>query len=74
MLTGIGIIIILKPIPHFFGYNSPEGVFSFLQANGENTFSGIFNAFNFISPGATLIAFLIFVILILWSNVVSKKG
>lgn len=74
MLTGIGIIIILKQIPHFFGYNSPEGVFSFLQANGENTFSGIFNAFNFISPGATLIAFLSLGILLLWSNVLSKKG
>src|SRR5210317_2310113 len=41
MLTGIGIIIILKQIPHFFGYNSPEGDFSFFQSNGENTFSGI---------------------------------
>ena len=34
MLTGIGIIIILKQIPHFFGYYSPEGDFSFIQSNG----------------------------------------
>ena len=74
MLTGIGIIIILKQIPHFFGYQSPEGDFSFFQANGENTFSGIFNAINYISPGATLIASLSLAILLLWSNVLSKKA
>ena len=74
MLTGIGIIIILKKIPHFFGYESPEGDFSFFQHNGENTFSGIFNALKYISPGATLIAFLSLAILLLWSNVLSKKA
>ena len=74
MLTGIGIIIILKQIPHFFGYESPEGDFSFFQHNGENTFSGIFNALKYISPGATLIAFLSLAILLLWSNVLSKKA
>ena len=74
MLTGIGIIIILKQIPHFFGYESPEGDFSFFQHNGENTFSGIFNPLKYISPGATLIAFLSLAILLLWSNVLSKKA
>ncbi len=74
MLTGIGIIIILKQIPHFFGYESPEGDFSFFQHNGENTFSGIFNALKYLSPGATLIAFLSLAILLLWSNVLSKKA
>ena len=39
MLTGIGIIIILKQIPHFFGYDAdPEGDFAFIQIDGENTF------------------------------------
>jgi len=74
MLTGIGIIIILKQIPHFFGYDSPEGDFSFFQTNGENTFSGIFNSLSYISPGATLIAILSLGILLLWSNILSKKG
>lgn len=74
MLTGIGIIIILKQIPHFFGYESPEGDFSFFQTNGENTFSGIFNSLSYISPGATLIAILSLGILLLWSNILSKKG
>lgn len=75
MLTGIGIIIILKQIPHFFGYDAdPEGDFAFFQVDGENTFSEILQAFNNISPGATAVAVLGLFILLLWSNVLSKKG
>ena len=75
MLTGIGIIIILKQIPHFFGYDSdPEGDFSFIQVDGNNTFSGIINTFSNISLGATIIGLIAIAILILWGNVLSKKG
>ncbi|NNL08172.1 MAG: SulP family inorganic anion transporter [Croceitalea sp.] len=75
MLTGIGIIIILKQIPHFFGYDAdPEGDFSFIQVDGENTFSEIFNALKFISPGATIVAIIGLFILILWDRVLSKKA
>ncbi|MBR9854369.1 MAG: SulP family inorganic anion transporter [Algicola sp.] len=75
MLTGIGIIIILKQIPYFFGYDAdPEGDFAFFQVDGENTFSEIINAINFISPGATVIALISLSILILWSQVLTKKS
>ncbi len=75
MLTGIGIIIILKQIPHFFGYDEdPEGDFAFFQVDGENTFSEILNAINSISPGATIIAIIALAILILWDKVLSKKS
>ncbi|MFD2100012.1 SulP family inorganic anion transporter [Flagellimonas iocasae] len=75
MLTGIGIIIILKQIPHFFGYDAdPEGDWAFFQVDGENTFSEILNTVNFISPGATLIAIVALAILILWDKVLSKKS
>ncbi len=75
MLTGIGIIIILKQIPHFFGYDTaPEGDFAFIQVDGENTFSGIINAIKYISPGATLVAVLGMGILILWEKVLSKRA
>lgn len=75
MLTGIGIIIILKQIPHFFGYDAdPEGDWAFFQVDGENTFSEIINSINFISPGATLIAVIALAILILWSKVLTKKS
>lgn len=75
MLTGIGIIIILKQIPHFFGYDpDPEGDFAFFQVDGENTFTEILQTFNNISPGATAVAVIGLGILLLWSNVLSKKG
>jgi len=75
MLTGIGIIIILKQIPHFFGYDSdPEGDFAFFQVDGENTFSEIFNSLNYISPGATIIAVIGLAILLFWDKVLAKKA
>ena len=75
MLTGIGIIIILKQIPHFFGYNmDPEGDFAFMQVDGENTFSGIFQAFKNISLGSTLIAFLGLSVILFWDKVLMKKS
>ena len=75
MLTGIGIIIILKQIPHFFGYDAdPEGDFSFFQTDGGTTFSGIVDAFKNISPGATIIAIVSLAILILWEKVLAKKA
>ena len=75
MLTGIGIIIILKQIPHFFGYDSdPEGDFGFFQVDGENTFSAIFSTFENISPGATLIACIAMAILLLWEIVLTQRA
>jgi MFS superfamily sulfate permease-like transporter len=75
MLTGIGIIIILKQIPHFFGYDlAPEGDFAFFQVDGQNTFSEILNTANNISIGATVIGFIGLGILILWSTVFANKG
>jgi len=75
MLTGIGIIIILKQIPHFFGYDAdPEGDFAFFQVDGENTFSEIINTIDQVNVGATIIAIIGLGILILWNNVLSKKG
>jgi len=80
MLTGIGIIIILKQIPYFFGFDKdPEGDFAFFQIDGENTFSEIFNTISGIlsgnfSAGATIVATIAMAILLLWNNVLSKKG
>ncbi|WP_224484178.1 SulP family inorganic anion transporter [Robertkochia aurantiaca] len=75
MLTGIGIIIILKQIPHFFGYDAdPEGDFAFIQVDEGNTFSSIINAFGNISLGPTIIAMAGLAILVLWEQVLSKKA
>ncbi|WP_228852755.1 SulP family inorganic anion transporter [Aegicerativicinus sediminis] len=75
MLTGIGIIIILKQIPHFFGYDAdPEGDWAFFQVDGENTFSEIINSINYISVGSTIVAVVGLAILILWDKVLTKKA
>jgi MFS superfamily sulfate permease-like transporter len=75
MLTGIGIIIILKQIPHFFGYDaSSESDFAFFQIDGQNTFSEIINSINNISIGSTIIGFISLGILLLWSQILSKKS
>ncbi len=74
MLTGIGLLIILKQIPHAIGYDKDaEGDDAFFQLGGENTFSAITNAFNAITPGAVLIAAISLAILIFWDKVLTKK-
>ena len=58
MLTGIGLIIILKQIPYFFGFNATDS---------EDIFSQI-------SYGSTLIAAISMGILLLWDLVLTKKA
>ena len=57
MLTGIGIIIIMKQIPFFFGIDKSVGF-----------------SLDSISVGSTLVGVLGLAILILWQEVLSKKG
>ena len=74
MLSGIGIIIFLKQIPHAFGYDvDPEGDMSFIQQDGHNTFSEFKYMMEAISPSATLIAGLGLLIMILWERPFMKK-
>jgi SulP family sulfate permease len=74
MLTGIGLLIIFKQIPHALGWDKDaEGDTSFAQADGENTFSEIFKAFDHVTPGALLIAAISLAILIFWDKVLIKK-
>ncbi len=74
MLTGIGLLIILKQIPHALGWDKDaEGDDAFLQADGQNTFSEIAQALDFITPGAVLIAAISLALLILWDSVLTKR-
>ncbi len=74
MLAAIGLTLILKEIPHLVGYDKDfMGDESFLQADGENTFSEIFKALEFISPGAVIIAVISLAILILFDRPFMKK-
>lgn len=74
MLAAIGIIIFLKQIPHAFGYDKDyEGDLNFFQPDGYNTFSELGHMVEFISPGATLVAFISLAILILWEQKFMKQ-
>lgn len=74
MLTGIGLLIILKQLPHAVGYDKDyEGDFAFAQWDGENTFSELGKMVQFINPGAIIVASVCLAILLLWDLVLSKK-
>lgn len=70
MLAGIGIIIILKQLPHAFGYDADfEGDQAFFQIDGDNTFSSLVKMLNYFQPGAIIVTLLSLVILISWERV-----
>ncbi len=70
LLAAIGIILILKQIPHAVGWDADaEGDFSFLQADGENTFSELWAMTSHLHWGAIVVALLCFAILIGWKYV-----
>lgn len=70
MLAGIGVIIFLKQLPHAFGYDKDyEGDFAFLQPDGENTFSELFQVIGHIQLGSVIITAISLFILIVWNKV-----
>ncbi|HMQ09724.1 MAG TPA: SulP family inorganic anion transporter [Oligoflexia bacterium] len=74
MLAGIGLIIILKQIPHAVGYDAvPEGLLEFKQADSFNTFSELGNMFSYVQPAAILITLISLAILIAWEQPRVKK-
>ena len=74
MLSGIGIIIFLKQIPHAIGYDAdPEGDFAFIQQDGHNTISELSWMLDSINPAAVIIAALGLIILIVWEQKWMKK-
>ena len=70
MLAGIGVIIILKQIPHAIGYDADfEGDETFMQQDGGNTFSTIIGALDYINLGAVIVTAVSLTILLLWDKV-----
>jgi MFS superfamily sulfate permease-like transporter len=69
MLAAIGIILILKQIPHFVGADMDyfEDM-EFFQFDGQNTFSEIAKAARVISPGSLLVGVASVVLLLLWDT------
>ncbi len=74
LLSAIGIILILKQIPHLFGHDPDYvGDLTFAQPDGENTFSEIYQTFLAIHPGATVVGFVSLLLLIYWNRLPIKK-
>lgn len=75
MLVAIGLVIILKQIPHALGRdNDYEGEFEFQQlADGENTISEIYRAIETASAGAVVISLISLAFLIGWERTAGRS-
>jgi len=75
MLAAIGLILILKQIPHLIGFDKDfSGDEAFFQKDKNNTFSEIFYAINYITTVSVLIGILGIIIQVLWEKVLTKKS
>ena len=69
MLTGIGIIIVLKQIPHSVGYDKDYiGDESFIQPDHHNTLSELLYMTEALAPGAILITLVGLALMLLWDT------
>ena len=74
LLGAIGLILILKQIPHLFGYDAdPLGDMAFIQPNQENTFSGLAHLASRIHASAAAIGLLCMALLVLWDRTKALK-
>lgn len=74
MLAGIGVIIILKQLPHAVGFDrDAAGNFSFLDTSGGNTFTALTQALGYFTLGAVVIALLSILIMKVWERVPALK-
>lgn len=74
MLAAIGIILILKQIPHAFGFDEDFlGDEAFYQKDGHNTFSELYYAVRYNSTGAVIISIISLLLLILFDLKFMKK-
>lgn len=70
MLAAIGLILLLKQLPHAVGYDAdPEGDFAFKQPDGHNTFSELFYSLaGGELPGAVIVTLCASIAMWLWRD------
>ncbi len=74
MLAGIGIIIILKQLPHAVGYDSDfEGDQAFVEMDGGNSLTTLMSAFDYIQLGSIVVTVVSLAILIAWDHIPALK-
>jgi carbonic anhydrase/SulP family sulfate permease len=76
LLAAIGVILILKQIPHIVGHDTdPEGEMSFSQPDNENTFSELLTVLlGDVHFGAAVIGIASIVLLISWDRIKPLKN
>jgi len=75
MLTGIGLLIFLKQLPHAVGYDKqPEGQTAYHEPDGETTLSTLSTMLENINTSALLVSAISLFILLLWEMVLAKKA
>jgi MFS superfamily sulfate permease-like transporter len=74
MLAAIGLILIIKQVPHATGYHtSYEGDESYMKETAHSSFMDLLDAFSGISPGSVVISAVALTLLILWNTTWLKK-
>ena len=74
MLAAIGLILILKQLPHALGYDtSYEGDQSFAESDNENTFTAIGAALGRTRPGAIVVSVAALAALMAWNRPALKR-
>lgn len=69
LLAAIGVILILKQIPHVLGHDpDPEGDMAFLQPDHRNTFSALVDMVRNVEPSAALIGLASVALLVVWAR------
>lgn len=75
LLAAIGVILILKQIPHVFGHDAdPEGDMSFVQPDNENTFTELALIADDLHVGAAVIGLLSIAVLVGWGKIKPLKN
>ncbi|MGX2040457.1 SulP family inorganic anion transporter [Methylocaldum sp. MU1018] len=75
MLAAIGLILIMKQLPHAVGYDADfEGDEAFVQSDSHTTLSEIAYSLQAISPGAAIVSFVAIGIMLLWESRFFKRN
>lgn len=75
MLAGIGIIIVLKQVPHAVGYDKDFiGDEAFDQPDHQNTLSELARMLEAISPGAVVITLVCIALMLVWEMAAVKRN
>jgi MFS superfamily sulfate permease-like transporter len=74
MLAAIGLILIMKQLPHAIGYDADaESDLSFLEDDSNTRLSFLWDAFHSVSTGAVIVSAVSLAIMLLWDTPHIKK-